>query len=171
MALPLTRMRGPGISPWSIASRTAESAEPAPSVPMSRSAVKPAIRSALAARVAAMTRCGTDSMTVCRSSAPGWRKRWCVGVDETGHEGRVSQVDRFRSRRMVDRRSSRHDLLPLDQNLSGGEDAALLNIEQASSVEYHRVRGHCAPAGKPKQRPSRRKIWRWRSSMARWLAG
>jgi hypothetical protein len=41
--------------------RTAVSAEPAPSVPMSRSAVKPAIRSSFAARTAAMVRCGTDS--------------------------------------------------------------------------------------------------------------
>ena len=71
MALPLMRSRGPGILPSSIALRTAVSAEPAPSVPMSRSAVKPAIRSSRAARVAVMVRCGTDSCTVCKSSAPG----------------------------------------------------------------------------------------------------
>src|ERR1039458_615302 len=76
MALPLTLMRGPGISPESMALRTAESAEPAPSVPMSRSAVKPAIRSSRAAISARIVRSGTDSTTVWRSSAPRWRKRW-----------------------------------------------------------------------------------------------
>ena len=39
MALPLMRRRGPGMRPWLMASRMAVSAEPAPSVPMSRSAV------------------------------------------------------------------------------------------------------------------------------------
>lgn len=70
------RSRGPGPRPReSMALRTAVSAEPAPSVPMSRSAVKPAIRSALAAAMARMVRSGTDSSTVCRSSAPGCRNR------------------------------------------------------------------------------------------------
>jgi hypothetical protein len=59
--LPLMRNRGPGIRPWSMALRTAVSAEPAPSVPISRSAVYPAMRSARAATVAMMVRCGTDS--------------------------------------------------------------------------------------------------------------
>ena len=58
-ALPLMRRRGPGIWPWLMALRTAVSAEPAPSVPMSRSAVKPAIRSSRAAIVAVIVRCGT----------------------------------------------------------------------------------------------------------------
>ena len=48
MAFPLIRNRGPGVDPWSIALRTAVSAEPAPSVPMSRSAVKPASTAAAA---------------------------------------------------------------------------------------------------------------------------
>ncbi len=81
MALPLMRSRGPGMRPASIASRTAVSAEPAPSVPMSRSAVNPPIRSSRAASNAPMVRCGTDSCTVCRSSAPGWRNRWtCASI-------------------------------------------------------------------------------------------
>jgi hypothetical protein len=75
IALPLMRRRGPGMIPWLMASRTAVSAEPAPSVPMSRSAVKPAIRSALAACSAKIVRQGTDSSTVCKSSAPGCRNR------------------------------------------------------------------------------------------------
>lgn len=71
MALPLTRQRGPGISPALMALRTAESAEPAPSVPISRSAVKPAIKSSRAAISARIVRSGTDSTAVCRFSAPG----------------------------------------------------------------------------------------------------
>ena len=71
MAFPLMRNRGPGTNPSSIASRTAVSADPAPSVPMSRSAVNPDIKSSRAASTAIILRCGTDSCTVCNSSASG----------------------------------------------------------------------------------------------------
>src|SRR5258708_24935386 len=65
-----------------MASRTAVSAEPAPSVPISRSAVKPAIRSSRAASTAMIVRCGTDSCTVCKSSAPGCRNKCtCASIN------------------------------------------------------------------------------------------
>src|SRR5580700_283259 len=65
-----------------MALRMAVSAEPAPSVPMSRSAVKPAIRSSRAARRAWIVRRGTDSCTVCKSSAPGCKNRCtCASIN------------------------------------------------------------------------------------------
>ena len=71
MALPEIRRRGPGFDPlfYRVADRV--SADPAPSVPMSRSAVNPAIRSSLAASTASTVRCGTDSSTLCKSSRLG----------------------------------------------------------------------------------------------------
>ena len=71
-----------------MALRTAVSADPAPSVPMSRSAVKPAIRSAFAASRARMVRCGTDSSTVCRSSAPGCRNKCTCASIKPGNKVR-----------------------------------------------------------------------------------
>ena len=111
--------RGPGIRPWLMASRMAVSAEPAPSVPMSRSAVKPAIRSALAACSARIVRHGTDSSTVCRSSAPGCRNRCTCASMRPGSSVVSPRSIDLCALRMVDRIADGLDALAFDQDFAG----------------------------------------------------
>ena len=76
-----------------MASRIAVSAEPAPSVPMSRSAVKPAHQIVLggAHREDGALRHGFfDGLQILSA---GMQKQVHVRVDETGHQRRVAEVD------------------------------------------------------------------------------
>ena len=103
----------PGISPISMACRTAASAGPAPSVPMSRSEVNPAIKSAFAASAASIVRCGTDSSTVCiPSDGAPVQEQVHVRVDQSRHERPVAQVDHFRAGGMWHRCARRPDRSP-----------------------------------------------------------
>jgi hypothetical protein len=63
-----------------------------------------------------------------------------VGVDQAGHESRVTKIDGFDSGGVVDGRAGGDDLFPLNQDLSGGKNAATFDVEQARSVENDRVR-------------------------------
>ena len=119
MALPLMRRRGPGIRPWSMASRIAVSAEPAPSVPMSRSAVKPASRSALAACSARMVRHGTDSSHGLQIFGAGMQEEMDVRVDQAGHQRGVAEVDDLRALRMLNRFADGANAFALDQDFAG----------------------------------------------------
>ena len=87
-----------------MALRTAVSAEPAPSVPMSRSAVKPAIRSSRAAseRDDRPLRHGfLNGLQILRA---GMQEEMDVRVDQAGHQRRVAEVDHFRAGGMRHRR-------------------------------------------------------------------
>ena len=140
MALPLTRMRGPGMRPSLMALRTAESAEPAPSVPMSRSAMKPAIRSALAASVARIVRFGTDSSTVCRSFGPGVQEQMHVRVDESRQKSDVAKIDNLRSGGTVCLRANFYDAFVLDQHTTRADDLSTRDVEHACCTQDNRGR-------------------------------
>src|SRR6202012_5497638 len=86
MALQDMRMRGPGIRPELMALRTATSAQPAPSVPMSRSAVKPARRAALGA-VGYGLEDGLEGLVA------GVQEQVDMGVDQAGHQRGGAEVD------------------------------------------------------------------------------
>jgi hypothetical protein len=64
-----------------------------------------------------------------------------VGVDQAGHQGRVAEIDGLSSRRMGDGGAGGNDLVCFNQDLSGGEHAAALDIEQARGMENDGVRG------------------------------
>ena len=148
MALPLMRRRGPGISPWLMASRTAVSAEPAPSVPMSRSAVKPAIRSALAACSASMVRQGTDSSDGLQVFRAGMQEEMHVRVDEAGEQRDVAEVDDGCVRRMVDGCADGADALALDENFAGSEEQPVSTwSRRAAWSTMGAVAACCACAG------------------------
>ena len=140
MALPLMRRRGPGISPSLMALRTAVSAEPAPSVPMSRSAVKPAIRSAFAASVARIVRCGTDSSTVCRSSAPGCRNRCTCASISPGISVTSPRSMTCAPAGRLTFGANLDDAIALDQHFAGSDDLAALDVEHARRVQDDRWR-------------------------------
>ena len=140
IALALTRRRGPGIRPWLMALRTAVEAEPAPSVPMSRSAVKPAIRSCLAAKLARMVRCGFGFLHRLQVFGAGMQEQMHMRVDQARHQGGVAQIDHFRARRMTDRAAHRRDAVALDQDLAGRHDAAAFRVEQARGMQHNGVR-------------------------------
>ena len=76
--------------PSSMALRTAVSAEPAPSVPMSRSAVNPAIRSSRAARTARMVRCGHGLLDGLHVFGAGMQEQMDVSVDQAGEQSAVA---------------------------------------------------------------------------------
>jgi hypothetical protein len=64
-----------------------------------------------------------------------------VGVDQAGHQGRVAEIDGLGSRGMGHGRAGGNDLVSFDQDLSGGQHASALDIEQARSMENEGVRG------------------------------
>ena len=133
--MPLMRIRGPANKPESIALRTAVSAEPAPSVPMSRSAVNPAIRSCFAASIAISVRCGTLSCTVCRSSAPTCRNRCTCASIQPRHQGDIAQVDDLRA---------------------GGSHAARRGNAIARDDQQTRLQRSCPPAHRAFAQPATR---------------
>ncbi len=124
-----------------MALRTAVLAEPAPSVPMSRSAVKPAIRSAFAARGRQdrPLRFGfLDRLQVFRA---GMQKKMHMRVDQAGKQCGVAKIDHFGIRRMFHGCAGSHDALAFDQNFAGADDVAGLHVEQARGVQDDRMRG------------------------------
>jgi hypothetical protein len=159
MALPLMRRRGPGMRPALMASRMAVSAEPAPSVPMSRSAVKPASRSALAACSARITRQGTDSSTVCRSSAPGWRKRWTWASMRPGSSVVSPRSMILALAGMVDGCADGANAVALDEDFAGLEERAGVDLEQAGGVEDDGGLGGGVAAEDASSRESARAAW------------
>ena len=130
------RMRGPGNRPLLIASRTAVSAEPAPSVPISRSAVNPAIRSARAASMAISVRCGTDSSTVCRSSAPTCRKQVDMRIDHARHQRHVAEVDRLG----IGRRRPRNDASTLHHHQARRDQPPCPHIQHVRRAQHNGAR-------------------------------
>jgi hypothetical protein len=141
MAFPLMRNRGPGTSPSSIALRTAVSADPAPSVPMSRSAVKPAIKSSRAASSAMIVRCGTDSCTVCKSSAPGCRNKCTCASINPGNSVRSPKIDHLSARRPLHRSTHLNDPLAQHQYFARFHEASALHVQQTSRVQHNGMRG------------------------------
>jgi hypothetical protein len=102
-----------------MALRTAVSAEPAPSVPMSRSAVKPAIRSAFAAshgEDGPLRHGFLDGLQIFRA---GMQEQVHVRVDQARQQGAVAQIDDFGGWRMGDRRAHLDDAFASDQHLAG----------------------------------------------------
>ena len=142
MALQLMRMRGPGMRPLLMALRTATSAQPAPSVPMSRSAVKPAMRSALAGRGGDERALGDGLFDGLEGFVAGVEEEMHVRVDEAGHERGVAEVDDLRAGGMRDVRSGLGDAVARNQDFARREDFAGGDIEDARGVQYG-LRGWC----------------------------
>ena len=94
---------------------------PAPSVPISRSAVKPAIRSSRAARTARMVRCGTDSSTVCRSSAPGMQEQMNMRINQARQQRVVAEIDQLGAGRMLYAAAHRHDAIAFYEDFTWGD--------------------------------------------------
>ncbi len=76
-----------------------------------------------------------------------------VGVDQAGHQRRVAEIDGLRPGGMGDGGAGGNDLLSFNQDLSGGNDAAAFDIEQARGMENDGVRG-CGSLGQD-ARPER----------------
>ena len=94
-------------------------AEPAPSVPISRSAVKPAIRSALAACSARIVRHGTGLLDRLQVFGARMQKQMYVRVDQAGQQRCVAEVDHLRSLRVVDRSAYGFDPFAFNEDLAG----------------------------------------------------
>ena len=129
----------------------------------------------MAARVAMITRCGTDSSHGLQIFSSGMEEEMDVGIDQAGHQGGVAQIDGLGSSGMVDGGAGGDDLLPFDQHLSGGKHAAGFDVEQARGMENDRVRcggslRQCSTARSPAAKPSRMQTRDRRCEWPRWFA-
>jgi len=63
-----------------------------------------------------------------------------VGIDESGHERDVAEVDGFGASGMRDGGSGFDDLVALDEDFAGRDHASVRDIEQARGVKNDRMR-------------------------------
>ncbi len=63
-----------------------------------------------------------------------------VGVDQSGHQRGIAKIDGLRSSRVSYRGAGGDNLLPFDQDFSGGKDAAGFDVEQARGMENDGMR-------------------------------
>ncbi len=125
-----------------MALRTAVSADPAPSVPMSRSAVNPAIRSSRAASVATIVRCGNGFLDGLQVLGAGVQKEVVCGVDQPGQQSSVAEIDDFSALRMGYLGTHFHDAISADEDFGRADHAAGFDIQQARGMnDSRRLRG------------------------------
>ena len=89
---------------------------------MSRSAVKPAIRSSRAASVAddrALRHRFLHRLQIFRTRM---KKEMDVGVDQSGQQRPIAEVDHLRASRMLDRRADFDDAFALNKNFPRLDD-------------------------------------------------
>jgi hypothetical protein len=58
-----------------------------------------------------------------------------VGVDQSGHEGAVAEIDDFCAGRALNRNSYRDNAIALHQNFAGLEQTSVLDIQQTGGVK------------------------------------
>ena len=164
MALPLTRMRGPGIRPLSMALRTdgvRRTGALGSHVALGGEARHQIVPGRQGRQDGPLRLGFLDGLQILGA---GMQEKMHMRVDQARHQGGVAKIDHFGARGMLHAAADGGDALAFDQDFAGADDLAGFHVQQPRGVKDDRMRRALWHGRSLRQRRRRRKKVRQRQT-------